>query len=374
MLRLKTCIQNASFGNRFLMLDSPIMPARNPQIGFFGIIALLLVSFACRTATTLIVPSTPTPVPTATARPTLTPTLTPTVIFEAACPSLVEEILQAGGAEEIVVIDRSDQDFDKQNSTILITYEVKGDKLTGPRIRPVPEELRAKQKDRATHEAIWNYFASIIPGETRTEVAEFSIFTDGKGNHLAAAGPLFSDPKQWILQVDILDSENYHDLTYTMIHEQGHLITLNAEQVPPSPAIFKYPNNKTIYEQEVSACPQYFPGEGCSTPDSYINEFYNRFWTDLYAYWQPINLETDEAVRDRMLEDFYKIYEDQFVSKYAATSPSEDIAESWAFFVLSPKPELNSIANEKILFFYEYPELVQLRTKILEQICVEFPQ
>jgi hypothetical protein len=52
----------------------------------------------------------------------------------------------------------------------------------------------------------------------------------------------------------------------------------------------------------------------------------------------------------------------------------EDIAESWAFFVLSPKPELKSIADEKILFFYEYPELVELRTQILNNICAEFPQ
>ena len=358
------------------MLDSPIMlvpPSRNR---FIWILALLLVSLACRTATTLIIPDTPTPVPTATVLPTLTPTLlpTPTVIFEAACPSLLEEILQAGTAEQIVIIDRSDQNFKEQDSTTLVNYEVKGDQLTGPRIQPVPEELKTKQKDRIAHETIWNYFASIIPSEARTEVSEFSIFTDGVGNHLAAVGPIFSDPTQWILQVDILDSENYSNLTYTLIHEEGHLITLNAEQVTPSMAIFKHPDNKAIYEQEVSACPQYFTGEGCSTPDAYINEFYNRFWIDLYADWQPINVETDEAVRDAMLEDFYKIYEDQFLTKYAATSPSEDIAESWAFFVLSPKPELNSIANEKILFFYEYPELVQLRTRILEQLCVAFPQ
>ena len=358
------------------MLDSPIMPAHLRRIRFIWVLGLLFAGLACRAVTTRIIPATPTPVPTAIVLATLTPTLlpTPTVIFEAACPSLLEEILQAGTAEQVVLIDRSDQDFKEQDSTTLVTYEVKGDKLTGPRVQPVPEELEAEQKDRAAHEAIWNYFASVIPSEARTEVSEFSIFTDGTGNHLAAVGPILSDPKQWILQVDIVDSGNYHDLTYTLIHEQGHLITLNAEQVTPSTAIFKYPDNKTIYEQEVSACPQYFPGEGCSTPDSYINEFYNRFWTDLYADWQPIDLERDEDVRNRMLEDFYTIYADQFLTKYAATSPSEDIAESWAFFILSPKPELNSIANEKILFFYEYPELVQLRTEILEQICVDFPQ
>ena len=87
-----------------------------------------------------------------------------------------------------------------------------------------------------------------------------------------------------------------------------------------------------------------------------------------------IDLEEDEDTRNALLEDFYEVHQDQFLSDYAATSPAEDIAEAWAFFVLSPKPELNSIANEKILFFYEYPELVELRTQILKQLCVEFPQ
>jgi hypothetical protein len=74
------------------------------------------------------------------------------------------------------------------------------------------------------------------------------------------------------------------------------------------------------------------------------------------------------------LHNFYKTYSDQFVTEYAATSPEEDIAEAWAFFILSPKPEQDSIANEKVLFFYEYPELVQLRQEILTPLCVKFPK
>ncbi|HEX9385055.1 MAG TPA: hypothetical protein VF918_01955 [Anaerolineales bacterium] len=359
------------------MLDSLIMLA-SKQIRFLWITALLFSGFACRAATKLIIPDTPTPSPTATATPTLTPTLpptfTPTAIFEAACPSLLEEILQAGTSEVVLHSDRSDQSFNEEDGIILMTYEVVGNKISVPRAQPVPDELESKQKDRDAHEAIWNYFASIVPPEERAQVSEFAIFTDGRGKHLAAVGQTFSDPKQWMLQVDILDSESYYDLTYTLLHEQGHLLTLNAEQVPPSNAIFKYPNNKTIYKQEVSACPQYFPGEGCSTPDSYVNEFFNRFWMDFYAEWEQIDLEEDEDTRYAMLEDFYKTYKDQFLSYYAPTSPLEDMAESWSFFVLSPKPESSSIANEKILFFYEYPELVELRTKILKQICVQFPQ
>jgi len=52
----------------------------------------------------------------------------------------------------------------------------------------------------------------------------------------------------------------------------------------------------------------------------------------------------------------------------------EGFTESFAFFILSPNPDLISIANEKILFFYEFPELVELRRRILNQLCVEFPQ
>jgi hypothetical protein len=54
------------------------------------------------------------------------------------------------------------------------------------------------------------------------------------------------------------------------------------------------------------------------------------------------------------------------------TNPEEDIAESWSFFILSPKPAGNTIAEQKILFFYNYSELVQLRNEILNNLCTAF--
>jgi hypothetical protein len=354
------------------------MSAGKPPIKFLWITILIFSTLACRAAARLVVPDTPTPLPTATttATPTFTPspTFTPTVIFEAACSPLLAEILNGVTGEVNLLDRRSDQKLMEDSSIFLVDYEVANDKISGPHIEPVPAELEDERDDRAAHEAIWDYFVSIIPAKERELVTEFSIFTDGRGNHLAAVSPIFSDPKQWRLQVDILDSESYYDLTYTLIHEQGHLLTLNSEQVPPSDAIFKFPENKTVYQQEADACSQYFSGEGCSEPDSYINQFFIRFWPYIYAEWEQIDLEEDEDTRNALLEDFYEVHQDQFLSDYAATSPAEDIAEAWAFFVLSPKPELNSIANEKILFFYEYPELVELRTQILKQLCVEFPQ
>ncbi|HEY3474765.1 MAG TPA: hypothetical protein VGK56_09155 [Anaerolineales bacterium] len=356
------------------------MLARRVPFNFIGIAALLFSALACRAATQLVLLATPTPTPsqtptiTPTLTPTFTPTFTPTVIFEAACPTLIAGILNDITSDVGLPGERADERFRGEGSIFLVTYEVTGDKLSGTQIQTVPDELEDERDDRLTHEAIWDYFKALIPAEERARVSEFSIFTDGRGSHLAAVSPTFSDPERWTLHVDIEDAESYYDLTYTLIHEQGHLLTLNSEQVPLSKAILRYPNNSTIYNQEVAACPQYFTGEGCSQPDSYINQFFNRFWPYLYAEWEQIDLEEDDDIRQILLEEFYEMFQDQFLTGYAATSPAEDIAEAWTFFVLSPKPELTSIASEKILFFYEYPELVELRTQILNQICAEFPR
>ncbi len=69
----------------------------------------------------------------------------------------------------------------------------------------------------------------------------------------------------------------------------------------------------------------------------------------------------DEDEYAAAAEEFYLSREDDFVSDYAATSPEEDIAESFATFVLKPKPTGDTLADEKVAFFYDYPELVKLR-------------
>ncbi len=74
------------------------------------------------------------------------------------------------------------------------------------------------------------------------------------------------------------------------------------------------------------------------------------------------------------LDDFYYKYEDQFLTDYAVTHPAEDIAESFGFFVFAEKTTGDSIAEQKILFFYQFPELVKLRTEILNNLCTVFPQ
>jgi hypothetical protein len=340
----------------------------------FIILFILMTTLACAYVQNMVFPAVPTaPLPTATATslpPTSSPTVAPTAtpVFEAACPDLLAEVLKA--ATKNFVRTRGNE----KPIHFLVLYTIKNNKLAQRQDLFVPEQLRSEWDARAEHESIWNYFKALIPEKDRMMVTEFSIMSDGHEDILAAVGPTEDDLSKWGLKVDILDSGDPYLLTFTLLHEFGHLQTLNANQVRLDQFLFHNPDDENARDRAIAACPQYFTGLGCSQPASYLNEFFNRYWKDLYSEWQEIEREEDKEAHAAMLSDFYKIYQDQFLTEYAATSPMEDIAESWAFFVLSPRPELNSIANEKILFFYEYPELVTLRQEILDRVCAEFPQ
>jgi hypothetical protein len=286
----------------------------------------------------------------------------------ASCPDTLTEIMAAvAGFEDVPQFTNTSDE-----ETFIVTYEVNGDQIGNPYYESVLPELQDEQNDTAAHQNIWNYFVALIPQSQRQIVAAYSIMTDGQRNLLAAVTQTGYDPNLWMLEVDIADAAHKANLRYTLVHEFGHLLTLSPAQVPPSLAIYNNPDDNDIYVQEVVACPNYFPGEGCSQPGSYINAFFNQFWPAIHEEWQQINLIEDENQYFEELNNFYQAHRDQFVTDYAVTNPEEDIAESWAFFLLSPMPAANTIAEQKILFFYAYPELVQLRNEILNNLCAVY--
>ena len=284
----------------------------------------------------------------------------------AVCPAVTENILSA--ATQVEEGSGWDSAEEPENQYLVI-YEISGNDISNPYYEDVPSDLESYQDDAAAHQEIWEYFVTLIPASERNGLEEFMIVTDGDSNGLAAVAQTTYDPKLWSLEVDIADSSDKLNLTYTLIHEYAHLLTLGPDQVIPSVAVFNNPDDENIIFEETSACPVYFPGEGCSQADSYINAFFNQYWADIHLEWQDINLIEDTDEYYDALDNFYYKYEDRFVTDYAATNPEEDIAEAFTFFVLSPRPEGNTIAEEKILFFYDYPELVQLRDEILNGVC-----
>ena len=57
-----------------------------------------------------------------------------------------------------------------------------------------------------------------------------------------------------------------------------------------------------------------------------------------------------------------------YVSRYGANYFHEDIADTFAVFVLGGKPEGKTVAEEKLLFFWADDDMVQLRSEIRENL------
>jgi hypothetical protein len=297
---------------------------------------------------------------------------TSSALESSACTALLPDILRAASSDQPASI-ASLLTSDDQEVHYLVVYSLDGEDLGVRDDLLLPAEVSHEIDSRDSHEYIWDYFTALIPPEHRTFVTEFSILSDGRNNILAGASPTYDNPAEWTLKVDVADADNPYGLTYSLLHEFGHFLTLNSMQVPPDSQVFNHPQDADLYDQAAASCPQYFTGEGCSHPGSYINAFFIRFWSGIYPEWQQSGHPAGSGV-PHFSNDFYEMHKDQFLSPYAATNPEEDIAESWTYFLLSPQPQPSTIADQKILFFYEYPELVALREQILTRLCTSFPR
>jgi len=189
---------------------------------------------------------------------------------------------------------------------------------------------------------VWNRFVELIPADQRQMISGFELLgEDYQGAHVY---PEDDDPTRWVLGVGLGLGE---DLDYVLIHEFAHLLTLQAEEVPPS--------------TDDGSCPTYHTGEGCALRGSTMAEFVKQFWTpEMRATVEELYESEDQGA----LEAFYQQRRDQFVTDYAATNPAEDLAETFAHFVTEDRPTGDSIADQKVQLLWADPDLVELRAEI----------
>ena len=118
----------------------------------------------------------------------------------------------------------------------------------------------------------------------------------------------------------------------TVIHEYAHALTLNASQM----------NTELMYDT-IS-----YQDMSLYRADSYMQAFCHRFYAPGQRTWAE--------------------HPEDYVSQYAGTAGiHEDIAESFLHFVTEDRPaEENTLAAQKLLFFYDYPEMVEIRSAIRE--------
>lgn len=284
-----------------------------------------------------------------------------------ACLDRLDQVLETKPFEPI-----GNSIYEEQGANFnLVIYKVNRDEIGEPTVLYVPSEYRKYQEDTAAHLRIWKFYIAMIPAELRKWVKEFVIFTDGpNGGTSAWVQPSPTYPGYWQVGFDLLDSDYPAYLADTLVHETGHLLTLNTSQIPDETNKYYYYDDR---HEKFMNCDQYAGDGGCSLPNSYINLFYQRFWKYVYKDWW----KTDQDAQDtqtfeeylNMMEHFYDRHSDQFLNSYAASNIKEDMAESFAYFALHPKPAGKTVYEQKVNFYYKFPELVEYRQQMIEGLC-----
>lgn len=217
------------------------------------------------------------------------------------------------------------------------TFSVRGDRLT---------TIDATASERRHALAIWNRFVAITPARSRALLTEFQFNPTEKGGAFVAR--ISETPEAWVLNVAA--GNDTEDLDELLVHELGHLVTLHRGEVLPATA---------------GPCRTVTVYEGCAAPKRLLAEFARRFWS---AGEIAEANQIAENVQDGSEEDAGRIYRRNpgaFVSDYAATSPVEDLAETFAVFVLESPPTGTTMADRKVQMLAAYPDMVALRAEIL---------
>ena len=254
----------------------------------------------------------------------------------------------------------------------IVFYDVSGNDLVLTELPSLPDNLIHLQQDIEKHQEIWNVFIKLIPESSRN-VDVFYLTTDGEDGISGGVDRNSEDVSMWNLFYDILDAYSIEilddkEIIYTTIHEHGHILTSNIDQIDVDLELidsFTDENFDELFEIKSESCyPNVLVSDGCAKSDSYINLFYQKFWIDIISEWDEIQYIEDEDDFYEQSDLFYEKYQDRFVSVYSSTNIDEDIAESWTVFVLNEKPMGKTMSEQKIQFFYDFPELVDIRNHI----------
>lgn len=193
-----------------------------------------------------------------------------------------------------------------------------------------------------THQQLWDLFVETVGKEAAdTYIDEFRVFHDDESDlgAFVETKTTINDKKRWILAInsfdyDMADSVNHHLYQELLVHEFAHIL------------MFEFPDLASDFKEE----------------------FWNR--TDLRHASRVANADREDV--EALLENYYQSNKDEYVSDYATYSPDEDLAETFAEFVMSEKPHhAETEVEDKIVYLYMYPELVDYRETIRSNLGLD---
>jgi len=157
-----------------------------------------------------------------------------------------------------------------------------------------------------------------------------------------------------LAKISLKNKYEYNRSLRVLVHEAGHVYITNQTQLDFFAAESRC---KTFYITSLKCC---------AKDGSYLDVF-TEFWSEADMAWFTVfeeNYRNDSIQQNQSLTDYYLKNELSFVTRYSATNPQEDIAETMAAFAMDKKPANNdALYKEKILSLYEFEEMLDLRER-----------
>jgi hypothetical protein len=214
---------------------------------------------------------------------------------------------------------------------------------------PVPDPgVSTAAEKRRSCDAVETYVWSALPPDAKTLVSRLELFVTPSTVEDASDGTATEsdDGTSWTLSLDYEEGrsavigqgkDDFVTFDEVIVHELGHVLSLKEDQRTDDESLGTYADDQSPFVET-----------------AYLNQFYREFWKGRYPGWSADG-GSDQA------DTLYEQHPDDFVTDYAATDPEEDFAESFAYFVLSPRPAGAAEKLDKMRFFYAFPELMKDR-------------
>jgi hypothetical protein len=226
---------------------------------------------------------------------------------------------------------------------------------------PLKGGPEASARDQKRHQAIWLYVQNVVPEKFKPLVTRFDVFQgDSSSDEESDAYVSLNDDDDgtWLFAVNINYADSIitkakaelEDFNKTIIHEIGHLVSEEASQMLG-------PDEKAGKDALVL-------DDGTARPDSWIAQFYRKFWAGRYKGNDGLPKEDESSDDAQALFDGHP---SDFVTDYSATNVLEDFSETFAAFVAGPAAS-SGLAAQKIKFFEASPEFGKYRDSIRKSL------
>lgn len=211
-------------------------------------------------------------------------------------------------------------------------------------VHHVSPDNRLTPEPSAAGQRTWEQFLAIATPEfVSGRVVEYHVANQPNARYFAETSSEHDNNDRWKLIVNVAVADQKELFISTLVHEYAHLFSLDSSQ----------------FDDDASVCHTVLCEGGCAREDSFIWAFYTSFWQRYgSAAPHPDNNDTE------LSNAFYEEHQEDFVTDYAALNVIEDFAESFMTFVFTDVPTGDTLADDKVRFFWDRLDLVDRRLRI----------